>query len=796
MAGQTIVADDIEVIIEEGADAAQMDADGDLQIAQPDGGVVIEFNPPVAGAPGGKRLKDFYINFAEDLPNAGVVADELLELIDGDDNSRQQQLANYAKGLGLLGTELREPSSGAGDTSAADGMSVVTNPLLLDACVKAWANAQAEMLPADGPCKIEDYDTLDDNEVKGLADAFQRDLNYWFTVVAKEYAPSTSRMLLWDTIFRGSGFKKIYVSPTLRRPTSEAIPAKNFIVSDAESDLEVCERITHVITMRPSMLKRLQLQGFYRNDVDLAPSTAPQKNAVDEKVASIQGVASGVNNRPENEPYTLYETQCELNLPEFAQPPFAPKGFAEKGIALPYLVTIEKDSRTILSIRRDWVIGDENCTRKQMYVKYPYIPGPGFYGTGMVNLLGNANAALTAAWRLALDAGMYANFPGGLISKLGSRQNSSVFRPQPGEFAQVDSNGDDIRKFIMALPYKDVTPGLMTLIDKITEQSKGVAGAAEVPVGEGVQNVPVGTMLAHIEQATKVMAASHKGMHTAQSREIQMIVDLFRDDPESFWRANKKNGKYWNEAMLFKALNTFSLVPKSDPNVPSHIHRMMKAVALLQLLDLPGLKGKLDANGVLDRVLIAMNENPVGIVIPQNPNAPPPPPPLKDQAAMVAAKAKVMDAENDKAQMVFSAAKEASDTQQSAIEQAGRERIEGMKIVQELVKQDSEGEREDRRLDLDERSMGLEVAGKALDFETKKLDHENKRRDGDREDRRQGVEEHVALRGADREDRAADREDLTALTGVAQGERKLGIEETKAKQPKATAKPKKPKSKK
>lgn len=784
MAGQTIVADDIEVIIEEGGDVAQVDADGDIQIAQPDGGVVVEFNPAVAGAPGEKGLKNFYVNFVEKLGNAGTIADELLELIDADNNSRSEALANYAKGLGLLGTELKEPSSGAGDSSASDGMSVLSNPLLLDSCVKAWANAQAELLPSDGPCKIEDYDTLDDNEVKGLADAFQHDLNYWFTVTAKEYAPSTSRMLLWDTIFRGSGFKKVYVSPTLRRPTSEAIPAKDFIVSDAEADLEVCERITHIITMRPSVLKRLQLQGFYRDDVTLGPASAATPTAVDEKVASIQGVASAVAARPENEPYTLYETQCELNLPDFARPPFAPKGFAEKGIALPYLVTIEKDSRTILSIRRDWVVGDENCTRKQMYVKYPYIPGPGFYGTGMVNLLGNASAALTAAWRLALDAAMYANFPGGLISEIGSRQNSSVFRPQPGEFPQIKTNGQDIRSVIMALPYKDVTPGLLGLIDKITEQAKGVAGAAEVPVGEGVQNVPVGTMLAHIEQATKVMAASHKGMHTAQSREIQMIVDLFRDDPESFWRGNKKNGKFWNEAQLFKALNTFSLVPKSDPNVPSHIHRMMKAVALLQLLEAPGLKGKLDASGVLDRILIAMNENPVGIVIPPNPNAPPPPPPLKDQAAMVAAQAKVKDAENEKAKMVFGAAKEASDTQQGAIEQAGRERIEGMKLLGTMIQHEDERSLDSRRLQHEQETHGLEVAKTVLGMETEKREGQHAEREHSRADRQQVVDEHVALSGAAREDRAAEREDMTAMSGLQQADRKLGIEETKATQPK------------
>lgn len=600
---------------------------------QPDGSKIVQLD---AHRDKSDDDDDFYKNLALDIDASTLtqIANELYDAISADDSSRSGVLAIEAKGMDLLGIKLQEPNSGVGDTSAPlEGMSSVTNPLLLDACLRSWANAVGELLPANGPVKIKD-DGEETTQEDDLADALERDMNHWFTATASEYYPDTSHMLLWGVHFKGSGFKKVYRCPMLRRPTSKRVATKDLIVSDTETDLRSCARITHQISMRPSVMKRMQMLKAYR-DVALT-QPMPQTNAVEKKVAGVQGTTSH-QRRPEDQPYTLWETQCEIDLPEYA-----PGEFKDKGIPLPYLVTIDKDSREVLAIRRDWEQDDDQCERMRMYVRYPYVPGPGFYGTGLLNILGNSTAAMTAAWREALDAGMFANFPGGLMAKLGGRQNTSDMRAAPGQFIPVETGALPIEHVFMAFPFRDVTSGLMTLIDKITAQSEKVGGAADIPTAEGIANVPVGTMLAQIEQSTKVMAAAHKGMHTAQSEEIELIVKLFRKNPEDFWRANKVCPKgFWNEEKFLQALDDCNLVPVSDPNVPSHIHRIMKAVALLQLLQNPLLAPRLDVKEVLTRVLRAMKEDSVGLIID------PPPQSATPDPKAIEAQAKVMKAQSD-----------------------------------------------------------------------------------------------------------------------------------------------------
>jgi len=676
--------EDIEVIIEGPEDnSVRIDPEtGTIETDLPDGSVVVELDAHTHSEDGSTYLENFYKNLVDDIGEEllPIITEDLLEQISADNNSRSQTLSTRARGLSLLGLQLEQPRSGVGDSaSTADGMSVVTNPLLLEACLKSWANAQSELLPADGPCKIEDFNPDEPDANRELADAFERDMNFYLTTIASEYTPETSHMLLWGTVFGGCGIKKVYVNPRLGRPVSESVDIEDLIVSDTTKDLKSCERITHQILMRPSILKRLQMKKIYR-DIELGPATAPQPDVVAQKIAGIQGTSPNQFARPEDQPYTLYETQCELNLPEFSREPYAPKGFADKGIALPFLVTIEKDSRKILAIRRDWKPDDEECIRKQMYVKFPYIPGPGFYGTGLLNVLGNASAAMTAAWRLTLDAGMYANFPGGLLSEIGGRQKTNTLRPAPGEFTPIQTGGRPIQESIMSLPYKDITPGLLSLIDKITQQSEKAGGAIEVPIGEGIQNVPVGTMLAHIEQATKLMAAAHKGMHMAQSEELGLIADLFREDPESFWRGNKKYRKFWDEKKLFQALNTYTLVPKSDPNVPSHMHRLMKSIALIELKNDPDFKPFLSIPSILDRVLSSMKEDPTGIRIqPQPPQSNGPSP------DMMTAQAKLKEADTKAKKVEIDAVKVATDSKNRQEELSSEKELQTVKLAQTLI---------------------------------------------------------------------------------------------------------------
>lgn len=689
--------DDLSVIIDDDAETIRIDPlTGSIETDQPDGSVIVELDAKKPGEDDDED--DWFKNLVDDIDpgTLSTLSEELFEQVSADDRSRDQKLADIARGLDLCGLKLAEPKSSVGDSSSGvEGMSSVTNPLLLESLLKGWANAQAELLPAAGPVKIDNAgeETAEEDE---LADRYEKDMNHWFTTTASEYYPDTSHMLLWGTYFGGSGFKKIYRCPMKRRPTSESVGVKDFIVSDATKDMKSCGRITHQISMRPSVMKRMQFIGAYRKIALTHPN--PSVNVVDAKVDIIQGT-SNISTRPEDQPYTIWETQCELDLDDFIP---AGSQFKGEGIPLPYCVSMDKDTHQILAIRRDWDEDDGEAIRKRMYVKYPYVPGPGFYGTGMLNILGNCSAAMTAAWREALDAGMFASFPGGLIAKSGARQNTSLFRVAPGEFMPVDTGGLPIGQVVMGMPYHDVTPGLMSLMDKIVEQANKVGGVADLPAGEGVANVPVGTMLAAIEQATKIMAAAHKGMHTAQSEELELIVELFRAHPEDFWRSNKVAPKdYWSRERFEQAVQNKRLVPVSDPNVPSHLHRVGKALALVQLIAIPDFKPFLPAKDVLKRCLAAIRED-ITLIDPQpqamGSN-------LGDEAKMLTAKAKMQEVgvKGQKAQ-VDATGQAASDALKRE-EIQSIERVANIDLRKEEIIHAADGMRADRTHALDERKQ-------------------------------------------------------------------------------------------
>ncbi len=675
------MADPISVTIDDPGNSVRVDpVTGTIETDQEDGGVVVQLDAhrPSQDA---AEPEEWFRNLANDCDPArlSVIANDLLEGIRADDSSRAGYLDTVSRGMDLLGTELKKPGSSVGDsTEGIEGISKVTNPMLLDALLRGWANAQAELLPADGPMKVTVRND-DSEQQNALAESLERDMNYWFTEVAGEYYPDTSHMLLWGTYFKGSGFKKVYRCAMRRRPVSESVDAKDLIVSDTTKDLRSCGRITHQITMRPSVMKRMQLIGAYR-DVELTqPTTAT--NEVDEKIAAQQGTQSSPS-RPEDKPYNLYETQCELDLDDFI-----PQGsqFKGEGIPLPYLVVIDKDSQQILQLRRDWNEWDEHAERRRQYVRYGYVPGPGFYGTGLLNILGNSTAAMTAAWREALDAGMFASFPGGMISKSSARQQTSNFRMGLGEFATIETNGMPISNVVMPMPYRDATAGLLSLIDKITAQCASLGGAADIPAAEGIQNVPVGTMMAQIEQATKVMAAAHKGMHQSQSEELDLIVNLFRENPQDFWVTNRSCPPgYWDEAKFLQAISDCQLAPKSDPNVPSHLHRVMKALALVQLIAIPQFTPIMNAKEALLRCLRIIREDPGGLVQDA--------PETAGQEDLTG-KAKIMEAQVREKKLGIDAGIAASKEKTEMAKMASDERIVGVEYQKELITQAEDAEK-------------------------------------------------------------------------------------------------------
>lgn len=629
---------------------------GQIGIPLEDGAVVINLNDYRDQDDDGKNDKfDDNLALKMDGGELAIIANDLIEGIESDITSRAQWETTYTQGIDLLGLKLETPRGDVGTSSSPlEGMSTVRHPLLLEAVLRSQANAAGELLPSSGPAKIQndgDETTQSDDQAEFL----EKDFNHYLTKVATEYYPDTRRTLFWSS-FGGSGFKKLYHCPLRRRPVSESVDAKDLIVSNNATDLTNAPRVTHRIPMKPSVMKRMQILGVYR-DVSLGQPT-PDTPRIDAKLESTQGVTPK-NDRPQDQDFTLYETYCELIIDKFA-----PTQFKGKELPLPYKVTIDKDSREILELRRFWKQDDKQCMRKERIVKYPYVEALGIYGIGLLHILGNSTRAMTAAWREALDAGMFASFPGFIYSKGAGKQLSNEFRIAPGGGMGIDTGNVPIGQAVMPLPYHDVTPGLMTLIDKISEATQRVGGTAEMPVGEGVQNAPVGTTLALIEQATKVESAVHKGLHAAQAKELEILLDLFREDPESFWAHNTDPSTDWDEPKLIAALDNYKLVPASDPNVPSHMHRIAKALAAVQLMQTPQFQGLLDPKDVLSLVL-RMGKIDLPVQTPSPQQAPPDPSMIMAQAKLVTAQTQqqkaAADAQNAQAETQLRQAEIATD---------------------------------------------------------------------------------------------------------------------------------------
>lgn len=571
-------------------------ATGAIEIEDGDGGVIINFNPKAREREG--RPNKFNDNLAELMSESELanVANKLLMDIQFDEQSRREWLDTRAQGIRIMALKIEQPRSSIDSTASLEGMSNVRHPMLLEAVLRFQANARGEMLPSDGPVKVANK-LGEDGQGDEIAEQLEDDLNYYLTTIATEYYPDTDRMLLM-TGMGGDGFKKVYNCPIRRRPVSESVDAKDLIISDAATDIRNAGRLTHVITMRQSTLRRMQYLKAYRN-VPIPTPAGVVPNPVDREIASQQGV-DPLKQQTEDRDHTIYEVYCELDLRDF---PDKDESGEPTGLMLPYRVAIEKDSMTVLEVRRNWKEGDETKQPRIGFVKFPYVPGFGFYDIGLVHILGNTTNALTAAWREMLDAGMFANFPGFLIAKLGARQNTNELRIPPGGSAQVETDGMPINQAVMPIPYKDVSTAFAQFLTQIETTAQRVGGTSEIEVAEGRQDAPVGTTLALIEQATKVEGAVHKRLHSAQAEEFQLLKECFREDPGSFIRAVRNKGENagsWDEETFLAALQRADLVPQADPNTPSHMHRLMKAMALIQLdKAYPGL---MDARKLLKRV--------------------------------------------------------------------------------------------------------------------------------------------------------------------------------------------------
>lgn len=631
---------DVIVEIVEDSDQPVLDTRGNvLEIQHGDGSISISLDgrPIEEGAKVDRG--GWFDNLVDDIDDQelGRIADDLMRGIQDDIDSRKEWVEDRAQGIKLLGLKIEIPGlAGAADGAPVEGMSKVRHPLLLEAVLRFQANARSELLPTDGPVKIRDDGNNASPQRNALAEALETDLNHYLTTTASEYYPDTDRMLLMLG-FGGTAFKKVYYCPLRNRPVSETVDADDLIVNNAATDLHNAKRITHRVYMKPSTVKRLQILGVYR-DTELMQAAPPQLDSVQREQMSQQGISPDSYN-PDDRDREIYECYCELDIKGFEHK-FKGK---ETGLEIPYRVTIDVTSKQILSIVRNYdKIDGQLPEARDNFVKYTFVPGMGFYDIGLLHILGNTTNAITAAWRELLDAGMYANFPGFLMADTGARQNTNIFRVPPGGGALVKTGGMPLSEAVMPLPYKEPSGALMNLVQNMADTGMRIGGTSEQQVGEGRADAAVGTTLAQIEQATKVMNAVHKRMHASQAEEFQLLVRCFRENPESFWERCKRPSVQWDEQTFLTALGECELVPQADPNTASHAQRVMKVMAIKQLQAASPMM--YNARAVDTAVLQAMGwNNPEQFFEPSNPNQPPPPDiQIKQQDA--ATRAKLADA--------------------------------------------------------------------------------------------------------------------------------------------------------
>lgn len=529
----------------------------------------VELSPILKGIGTQNADDNFDANLAESLVGNSSLAQDLLDGIDADERSRSGWVANYNKGLELLGINITEAASGRGRVR---NISTVEHPLLLEAVVKFQSAARAELMPAEGPAKVMTAGGSD-KERDELAGDLESDINNYLTNIDKGNYPDFDRGL-FGLGFSGNTFRKVFVDPVRRIPVCRRVDVDDLIVSQDASDLDNALRVTQRAYMAPHLVKRYMENGTFL-DVELSDA-ALALDSVTQKQDAISGVEK-TTARPAETLRTIYSCYTDLD-------PERDVGGREKGAdydqLLPYKVTIDKDTRRILEVRRNWRQDDKLFVKRQRFVHYGLVPGFDFLCLGYLHLLGNQTRALRSIWRILCDAGMYSNFPGGIKAR-NVRTDTNEINPGPGEWVEVDPGPfDDIRQAFMPMPYKGPDAVFIQLAEIIGGDAQRLAGIPEMEVGEGRTNVPVGTVMSMIEQATQNMAAVHKRMHTAQAQELQLLLEEFVDDPEALTRFSRNPKKrVWTSEQIQNA----DLVPASDPNIPSQMHRMMQNMAILQL---------------------------------------------------------------------------------------------------------------------------------------------------------------------------------------------------------------------
>ena len=520
------------------------------------GGLEIEIEPEAETA------DDFDANLAEYMTEGELteIAGDLLGDFEDDISARKDWIQTYVDGLELLGMKIEER------TEPWEGACGVYHPLLSEALVKFQAETIMETFPAAGPVKtvIIGKETV---EKKDAAQRVQDDMNYQLTDVMTEFRPEHERMI-WGLGLSGNAFKKVYFDPALDRQASMFIPAEDIVVPYGASSLEQSPRVTHVMRKTENEVKRLQFAGFYR-DIELQePSGALDE--VEKKIAEKMGFRATTDDR-----YKLLEMHVDLDLPGYEDEEDGEK----TGIALPYVVTIEKGTQTILSIRRNWRPEDETHQKRNHFVHYGYVPGFGFYCFGLIHLVGAFAKSGTSLIRQLVDAGTLSNLPGGFKTR-GLRVKGDDTPISPGEFRDVDVPSGAIKDNLMTLPYKEPSQVLYSLLGTIVEEGRRFASAGDMKISDMSANSPVGTTLAILERTLKVMSAVQSRIHYSMKQELKLLKEIIRDyTPEEYDYEPEEGSPRAKQSDY----DLVTVIPVSDPNAATMAQKIVQYQAVLQL---------------------------------------------------------------------------------------------------------------------------------------------------------------------------------------------------------------------
>jgi hypothetical protein len=528
-----------------------------IQIEDPDSVTLDDGSMEITITPGKEVDDEFNINLAEELDEGALtqLSGDLIGEYDADVASRKDWLTTYVDGLELLGLKVEDR------TEPWPGACNVYHPLMTEALVKFQAETMMETFPAAGPVKTQIVGKQT-REKEEAAERVRDDMNYQLTDMMPEYRPEHERML-WGLGLAGNAFKKVYFDPNLERQVSMYVPAEDIVVPYGASNLETAERVTHVMRKTPNEIRKLQVAGFYR-DVDLGEPFLDIDEA-EKKIAEKLGF-----NPSEDDRFKILEMHVNIDLEN---------GDSEDGIALPYVITIEKGTGTILSIRRNWNPDDKLKLKRQHFVHYGYIPGFGFYCFGLIHLIGAFAKSGTMILRQLVDAGTLSNLPGGMKSR-GLRIKGDDTPIAPGEWRDVDVPSGAIRDNILPLPYKEPSQVLNQLMNQIIEEGRRFASAADMKVSDMSANSPVGTTLAILERTLKVMSAVQARIYYAMKQEFKLLKGIIRDYTPKEYSYEPDVG---NRRAKQADYDNCDVIPVSDPNAATMSQKVVQYQAVMQM---------------------------------------------------------------------------------------------------------------------------------------------------------------------------------------------------------------------